>query len=100
LLITDYCLLQVTAKRVIYEGRVQGVGFRFSVKEIAHGYDVAGWVRNLPDGRVQLEAQGDEPELDGFLQAIEDSHLRAHIRRKVVTPIEPTGGLKGFQIRA
>jgi acylphosphatase len=90
----------MTAKRVIYEGRVQGVGFRFSVKEIAHGYDVAGWVQNLPDGRVQLEAQGDGPEIDAFQQANEHSHLRAHIRRKVITPIQPTGGLKGFQIRA
>jgi acylphosphatase len=88
------------ARRVIYEGRVQGVGFRFSVKEIAHGYDVAGWVRNLPDGRVQLEAQGDESEIEGFLQAIEDSYLRAHIRRKVITLIETVGGLKGFQIRS
>jgi acylphosphatase len=60
---------------------------------------VAGWVQNLPDGRVQVETQGDGPEIDDFLQAIEDSHLRAHIRRKVVTPIEPAGGLKGFQIR-
>jgi acylphosphatase len=90
----------MTAKRVIYEGRVQGVGFRFSVKEIAHGYEVAGWVRNLPDGRVQVEAQGEESEIDDFLRGIEDSHLRAHIRRKVITPIEPVGGLKGFQIRA
>ena len=90
----------MTARRVIYEGRVQGVGFRFSVKHIAHGYDVAGWVRNLPDGRVQLEVQGDESEIEGFLQAIEDSHLRPHIRRKVVTTIDPADGVKGFQIRA
>ena len=88
------------ARRVIYEGRVQGVGFRFSVKEIAQGYELAGWVRNLPDGRVQLEAQGDDVEIEGFLRAIDDSHLRPHIQRKVVTPIELTGGLKGFQIRS
>jgi len=90
----------MTARRVIYEGRVQGVGFRFSVKEIAHGYEVAGWIQNLPDGRVQMEAQGDDSEIESFLQAIEDSHLRPHIRRKVVTPIDATGGLKGFQIRS
>jgi acylphosphatase len=89
----------MTAKRVVYEGRVQGVGFRFSVKEIAQGYEVAGWVQNLVDGRVQLETQGDASEVDAFLQGIEDSHLRAHIRRKVVTPIETVTGLKGFQIK-
>jgi acylphosphatase len=83
----------------MYEGRVQGVGFRFSVKEIAQGYEVAGWVQNLPDGRVQLEGQGEESEIEAFLKAIEDSHLRAHIRRKVVTPIETVPSLKGFQIR-
>ena len=83
----------------MYEGRVQGVGFRFSVKEIAQGYDVAGWARNLPDGRVQLEVQGEESEIEAFLMAIDDSHLRAHIRRKLITPIEAVPALKGFQIR-
>jgi acylphosphatase len=83
----------------MYEGRVQGVGFRFSVKEIAQGYDVAGWARNLPDGRVQLEVQGEESEIEAFLKGIDDSHLRAHIRRKLITPIEAVPALKGFQIR-
>jgi acylphosphatase len=90
----------MTARRVIYEGRVQGVGFRFSVKEIAQGYEVAGWVQNLMDGRVQLEAQGEESEIEAFLKAIEDSHLRAHIRRKLITPIETVPGMKRFQIRS
>ena len=87
------------ARRVIYEGRVQGVGFRFSVKEIAQGYEIAGWVQNLMDGRVQLEAQGEESEIEAFLKAVEDSHLRAHIRRKVITPIEIVPAMKGFRIR-
>ena len=48
----------MTAKRVLYSGRVQGVGFRFSSKQIARGFDVCGWVKNLPDGRVELLADG------------------------------------------
>ena len=46
----------MTARRVLYEGHVQGVGFRFATKNIARGFDVVGTVRNLPDGRVELEA--------------------------------------------
>ena len=47
----------MTARRVFYSGRVQGVGFRFSSKQTARGYDVCGWVKNLPDGRVELHVQ-------------------------------------------
>jgi acylphosphatase len=89
----------LAAKRVLYEGRVQGVGFRFSAKEVAEGFDIVGWVRNLPDGRVQLEVQGQSSEVAAFLDAIEKSHLRAHIHRKVVVNIEPVQALKGFLIR-
>jgi acylphosphatase len=55
--------------QVFYEGRVQGVGFRYSARRVAAGFDVAGYVRNLPDGRVELVASGDEEEVDGFLLA-------------------------------
>jgi acylphosphatase len=89
----------MVAKRVLYEGRVQGVGFRFSVKSIATGYDVVGCVKNLIDGRVELEAQGEETEVDEFLAAILDSHLRRHISRFVVHEIPLKSGIKGFAIR-
>ena len=77
----------MVARRVLYEGRVQGVGFRFSVKSITTGYDVVGSVRNLIDGRVELEVQGEESEVTEFLEAILDSHLRRHINRFVVHEI-------------
>jgi acylphosphatase len=89
----------MVAKQVLYEGRVQGVGFRFSVKSIATGYDVVGGVRNLIDGRVELEIQGEENEIDVFLEAILDSHLRRHITRFVVHEIAVDRRLKGFLIR-
>ena len=47
---------------VFYAGRVQGVGFRYTAREIACGYDVAGYVCNLPDGRVELVVEGAETE--------------------------------------
>jgi acylphosphatase len=89
----------MVAKRVLYEGRVQGVGFRFSVKSITTGYDVVGSVKNLIDGRVELEIQGEESEVEEFLQAILDSHLRRHISRFVVHEIPLKKGIKGFEIR-
>ena len=90
----------MVAKRVFYEGRVQGVGFRFSVKSITTGYEVVGSVKNLIDGRVELLVQGEENEVDEFLQAILDSHLRRHINRFMIheTPLQK--GLKGFEIRS
>jgi acylphosphatase len=68
----------MAATQVFYEGHVQGVGFRYTVKQIAKGFDVVGWIRNLPDGRVELQASGDPPELSAFLEAITESELRAH----------------------
>jgi acylphosphatase len=88
----------MVAKRVLYEGRVQGVGFRFSVKSITTGYDVVGWVKNLIDGRVELEVQGEESEVDEFLEAVLKSHLRRHINRFVVREIPLKNGVKGFEI--
>jgi acylphosphatase len=87
------------AKRVLYEGRVQGVGFRFSVKSFTTGYDVVGWVKNLIDGRVELEVQGEESEVNAFLEAVLDSHLRRHIHRFAVHEVPVKRGIKGFEIR-
>jgi acylphosphatase len=57
-------------RRVHFSGRVQGVGFRYTCQSLARDFDVAGFVRNLPDGRVQLVAEGDCQEVDSFLTAI------------------------------
>jgi acylphosphatase len=87
------------AKRVFYEGRVQGVGFRYTVRQLATGFDVVGWVENLIDGRVQMEVQGAPEEIHEFLQAIRDSHLRGYLGRVTIDDIKPSPGLKGFRIR-
>jgi acylphosphatase len=57
-------------RRVFYDGRVQGVGFRFTAARLAPRFGVSGWVRNLPDGGVELEAQGEPEQVCGFLDAI------------------------------
>ena len=60
----------VSHRDVWYTGRVQGVGFRAEVLAVARGYEVTGFVMNLPDGRVHLHAEGGEPELEAFLTAV------------------------------
>jgi acylphosphatase len=62
--------MQRECRRVYYSGRVQGVGFRYTSQHIARSFDVAGYVRNLPDGRVELVAEGAPAEVDEFLRAI------------------------------
>lgn len=89
----------MTAKNVFYSGRVQGVGFRYSTKRIASGFDVTGWVKNLPDGRVELLAQAlDADELDAFLEDIQQSSLGSHIKQREVKAIPAEPNLRGFSI--
>lgn len=85
--------------QVFYEGNVQGVGFRWSVRQIAKGFDVTGSVRNLPDGRVELLAAGEEAEVHAFLEAILQSELRAHIKKHSETPLANPPPFRGFEIR-
>lgn len=89
----------MTAKNVFYSGRVQGVGFRYSTKRIASGFEVTGWVKNLPDGRVELLAQALEiDELEAFLTDIQQSSLGSHIRGCEVATIAAQPNLRGFSI--
>jgi acylphosphatase len=82
----------------LYEGKVQGVGFRAAVLSLAKGYEVTGWVKNHPDGRVELLASGDSAEVEDFLQGIRESHLAGHIEHENVTPAAAEPGLKSFRI--
>lgn len=83
---------------VHYSGRVQGVGFRYTVKSLVTGYDVLGTIRNLPDGRVELAAEGERAELEEFLQAVQDSGLRRHIQDEDIVWEEAQDKFKGFEI--
>jgi acylphosphatase len=83
---------------VFYSGQVQGVGFRYTTRSVATGFEVTGTIRNLPDGRVELVAEGDERELNAFRQAIRDAGLGHFIRDEQVHWSEAQGGLRGFEI--
>ena len=91
------CILRfMKSVQACYEGRVQGVGFRWTVKNMACGFDVAGNVRNLPDGRVEVLAQGEE--VDEFLEAIRTSAMAGHIVRELLSEVPRVSGLRGFSI--
>ncbi len=85
------------AKRVYYSGRVQGVGFRATAREIAHKYVMAGFIRNLPGGDVELVAEGEPVAVDAFLEAV--AHAMAGSISHTAVHDEPTAGLTGFTIR-
>ena len=86
------------AQRLIYSGHVQGVGFRYSVKQIAAGFDVTGRVRNLADGRVEMFLQGEAAELSAMQQAILKSHLKGFIKTVENYDVAVENGLRGFII--
>ena len=89
-----------TAINWLISGRVQGVGFRWFVSHRASGLGVGGWVRNLPDGRVEVYAEGTGEELDAL-----DSSLRVGPKFAVVENVEKSNcphelkGFKSFDIR-
>jgi acylphosphatase len=84
--------------QVLYSGKVQGVGFRYTAKTTAMGFDVTGTVRNLPDGRVELVAEGTREELEAFRQALRDAGLDGFIRDEAVSWLPATGEFRGFEI--
>ncbi len=90
---------EVERVHVLYTGHVQGVGFRYSVLREASHWDVAGYVRNLPDGRVELEAEGPPEQIRGFLEAIRSGPLRRFIRREEERRLPASAGFDGFEIR-
>src|SRR5262245_47791454 len=85
--------------QVFYEGHVQGVGFRFTVRHIAKGFDVTGWVRNLPDGRVELQVSGGEVEVRAFLDQVTQGELHSLIRKQTENKLNDPVAVRGFEIR-
>ena len=88
----------IASLQVLYEGNVQGVGFRYSVRQLAKGFDVIGSVRNLRDGRVEVLATGEDGEVRAFVEAIGQSELRAHIRKHSEAPLPNPPAFRGFEI--
>jgi acylphosphatase len=77
-------------KRVVFTGTVQGVGFRYTTMGIAQGFAVTGFVRNLPDGRVELIAEGADDEVERFLDAIR-RRMAGYIEGHTISDESPRG---------
>ena len=86
-------------RRVIYWGRVQGVGFRATTARLATGFSITGYVKNLDGGSVEVVVSGDLVEVDRFLNAI-DRQFGGKIQDRVgPDDFSDPGELLGFSIR-
>ena len=83
---------------VLYSGRVQGVGFRYTAKTVATGFEVTGIVRNLADGRVEVHAQASARALDDFEGRLRIGPPRSEVRTVEVRE-ESVAALDSFRIR-
>lgn len=90
----------MTLKQVhaYFSGTVQGVGFRFTAVRLAEELGVAGFVRNLPDGRVELLAEAEEEILSDFIRKIRNGFLGRYIEGADIRWLEPTHEFQGFDI--
>lgn len=88
----------IQQREVHYDGRVQGVGFRYRAREIAASYQVTGFVQNLFDGQVLLVVEGEAAVLDRFLADIEQQ-MRRNIEGRQVRIRPATDEFDGFEIR-
>lgn len=85
-------------RRVIFHGHVQGVFFRATTAEHARLYGLVGWVRNLPDGSVELEAEGQPTQIEQLLDALQH-HYRDQIMQRELDELPLRGDERRFEIR-
>jgi acylphosphatase len=89
--------MELAAKHIVFSGSVQGVGFRFTALNIANHYRLTGYVRNLPNGTVEMLAQGPAQIIDSCVRDIEDS-FSGCVRQTEVQPATPDPKLTDFRI--
>lgn len=88
----------VERRTYFYTGHVQGVGFRYTAQHLARSHPVTGYVRNVPDGRVELVAEGEANDLDALAEAL-TRQMEGFIRKTDVSTGPATGQFTGFTIR-
>ena len=87
----------MVAKKIIFTGRVQGVGFRFTAHSVARRYELKGFVRNLPDGNVEIFAQGRTEDIEQSLRDIGET-FAGYISETRIEDVEPDNHYKDFRI--
>ncbi len=85
-------------RHIIFRGRVQGVGFRYTTASLARRFPVSGFVRNLPDGTVELVVEGAAPHVAAFVEEIQRA-FEGYISDSRSTESAATGEFDGFGIR-
>jgi acylphosphatase len=90
-------LKTMTGKHIIFIGHVQGVGFRYNARAIARGFNLTGFVRNVPDGSVEMLAQGAPEDITICIEEIEQ-YFGGHIRRKEVQDVPYDPRYSAFEI--
>ena len=90
--------MQEIAKHIFFSGRVQGVGFRFTAHRIAGSFGLTGFVRNLPDCRVEMLAQGNPDDIDGCLENIKAA-FTGYIRDCEIEQVPVNNRYESFDIR-
>ena len=86
-------------RQILFTGRVQGVGFRWATNRIAQNHPINGFVRNLPDGRVELVCQGDPDDIDGLLSDVKE-HFAQNITNVAQVPSADIQSFSTFEIRS
>jgi len=91
-------MTDIQHENVFFSGRVQGVGFRYTTLQIAKEFEVTGYVTNLSDGRVQVEAEGRAEQIKAFVAAIQE-RMHGFIRKTEQKTTPATGEFRGFTIK-
>ena len=89
----------MTAVNAVVSGVVQGVGFRYSTRNAGEQFGLSGWVRNRPDGTVEVWAQGPELQVSQFMLFLETGPRHARVTSLTTVEVEEDQTLRGFEVR-
>jgi len=90
--------LTIIARLAHYEGMVQGVGFRYTARSLANRFDITGYVMNMPDGSVDVYAEGSPDQVDTFIQALKEE-MGEYVQNVKIEDQIPTGRYRRFDVR-